>query len=108
LKRLEQLKLRHVAAEKHKKLLDPLLVKLNDSSKDWISQFFLRLAYYRTEDLHRWFLAQEVALLKWRLGQASSGSTTQALKDVLPDARFLSKDELEALYKQMREPTAVI
>jgi DNA primase large subunit len=97
LKRLEQLKLRHVAVEKHKKLLDPLLVKLNDSNKDWISHFVLRLAYCRTEDLRRWFLAQEVALLKWRLGQASSGSTTQALKDVLPDARLLSQDELEAL-----------
>jgi DNA primase large subunit len=94
---LEQLKLRHVAADKHKKLLDPLLVKLNDSNKDWISHFVLRLAYCRTEDLRRWFLAQEVALLKWRLGQASSGSTTQALKDVLPDAKLLSNQELEAL-----------
>lgn len=97
LKRLEQLKLRHVSPDKHKKLLDPLLAKLNDANKDSTSHFVLRLAYCKSEDLRRWFLAQEVALLKWRLGQASSGSTTQALKDVLPEAKLLSKEQLDTM-----------
>mmetsp|Transcript_43963 Transcript_43963/g.106600 ORF Transcript_43963/g.106600 Transcript_43963/m.106600 type:complete len:516 (-) Transcript_43963:158-1705(-) len=98
LKKLEQLKLRHVAPDQYKKHLDPLLVKLNDSTKDWISHFVLRLAYCRTEDFRRWFLAQEVALLKYRLNNShASNAVTKALKSVLPNAHVLSKDELEPL-----------
>lgn len=96
LKMLEQLKLRHVDPSQYKKHLDPLLAKLNKSyNKDWVSHFVLRLAYCRTEDLRRWFLAQEVALLKWRLGQSAAGSTTQALDEVLPEAKVMSQKELE-------------
>lgn len=92
----EQLKLRHVEQTQYKKHLDPLLARINkDYTKDWISHFVLRLAYCRTEDLRRWFLAQEVALLKWRLGHSSAGSTTQALSNVLPQAKLISQDELK-------------
>lgn len=93
----EQLKLRHVDQSQYKKHLDPLLARINkNSTKDWISHFVLRLAYCRTEDLRRWFLAQEVALLKWRLGHSAAGSTTQALADVLPEAKLIPQKELEA------------
>lgn len=95
LKMFEKLKLRHVDPSQHKKHLDPLIAKLNNSIKDWISHFVLRLAYCRTEDLRRWFLAQEVALLTWRLGNSAAGSTTQALEEVLPEAKLLSQKELE-------------
>jgi len=35
--------------------------------KDLVSHFILRLAYCRSEDLRRWFLAQECHLFKYRL-----------------------------------------
>jgi DNA primase large subunit len=104
---MEQLKLRHVPTDMHKKYLDPLLAKLNDPTNDGISHFVLRLAYCRTEDLRRWFLAQEVALLKWRLG-LSAGSARN-LKAVLPEsAKLVEQEELEALKSQLLSGTAGI
>mmetsp|Transcript_20504 Transcript_20504/g.59414 ORF Transcript_20504/g.59414 Transcript_20504/m.59414 type:complete len:476 (+) Transcript_20504:64-1491(+) len=97
LKMFELLKLRHIDSSQYKKHLDPLLNRLNkDYTKDWISHFVLRLAYCRTEDLRRWFLTQEVALLKWRLGHSAAGSTTEALASVLPEAKLIPQKELEA------------
>eukprot|EP00980_Cylindrotheca_fusiformis_P026623 scaffold16662_cov112-Cylindrotheca_fusiformis.AAC.1 len=103
---MEQLKLRHVPTEQHKKHLDPLLAKLNDPMKDSISHFVLRLAYCRSEDLRRWFLAQEVALLKWRLGVSGGTSSVRNnsnnLKAVLPDsAKLVDRDELESLRTEL-------
>lgn len=98
LKRIEQLKLRHIHSDKHKKLLDPLLSKLNDPTKDSISHFVLRLAYCRSEDLRRWVLTQEVALLKYRLNHSNANNAiAKALKSVLPKAHILTKNELEPL-----------
>ena len=106
LKKIEQLKLRHIAPDKHKKLLDPLLSKLNDPVKDSISHFVLRLAYCRTEDLRRWFLTQEVALIKYRLNHSkASNAITKALESVLPNAHVLSKKELESILPQILAAT---
>ncbi len=91
----EQLKLRHIDSSQYKKHIDHLLAKLNNDSKDWISHFVLRLAYCRTEDLRRWFLAQEVDLLNWRLGHSAARSTTQALGEVLPEAKLIPQKDLE-------------
>ncbi len=88
--------------------LDPLLARLNqDPTKDWISHFVLRLAYCRTEDLRRWFLAQELALLKYRLnnGKIGPGAIAQALKSVLPDVQVLSAEELEPLLPKILAAT---
>ena len=93
----EQLKLRHIDQSQYKLRLDPLLARINkDYKKDWVSHFVLRLAYCRTEDLRRWFLAQEVALLKWRLGHSTADSTTHALSSVLPEAKLVPQKDLEA------------
>eukprot|EP00934_Nitzschia_sp_Nitz4_P004880 Nitzschia sp. Nitz4//scaffold69_size99277//1695//3221//NITZ4_004614-RA/size99277-augustus-gene-0.7-mRNA-1//-1//CDS//3329556658//4870//frame0 len=96
LKMLEQLKLRHVDTSQYREKLDPLLRRLADPTKDSISHYVLRLAYCRTEDLRRWFLAQEVELLRWRLGLTSSHSASvQGMKEVLPHAQLVSSKELD-------------
>jgi len=113
LKKIEQLKLRHVHPDNYKKHLDPLLSKLNDPTKDSISHFVLRLAYCRSEDLRRWILAHEVALLKYRLNhhnhsKASNGNgnaITRALKTVLPNAHVLTKSELEPILPKILAAT---
>ena len=100
------MKLRHIHPDKHKKHLDPLLAKLNDPTKDNISHFVLRLAYCRSEDLRRWVLAQEVALLKYRLNHSkASNAITKALKSVLPNVHILTKSELEPLLPKILAAT---
>jgi hypothetical protein len=42
----------------------------SDLAKDHVSHYVLRLAYCRTEDLRRWFLAQECALFSLRFANA--------------------------------------
>jgi DNA primase large subunit len=41
--------------------------RVSNQRKDQISHFILRLAFCRSEELRRWFLAQESHLLKFRL-----------------------------------------
>lgn len=116
---METLKLRHASDQAYKKYLHPLLEPLNkDRLKDNISHFVLRLAYCRTEDLRRWFLMQEVELLKYRLNNnrsavttsssssssssSSNGTTTSpvstALKSILPDIQTLDRKQMEKMW----------
>ncbi|VEU44499.1 unnamed protein product [Pseudo-nitzschia multistriata] len=106
LKKIEQLKIRHVHPDNYKKHLDPLLSKLNDPTKDTISHFVLRLAYCRSEDLRRWILAQEVALLKHRLHHSRVGNAIpNALRSVLPNAHVMTRSELEPLLPKILAAT---
>ncbi|XP_077586270.1 DNA primase large subunit [Stigmatopora nigra] len=53
--------------------------------KDHISHFILRLAYCQTEDLRRWFIQQEVDLLRYRFNDLNPKIKTE----------FLHKNNLE-------------
>ena len=80
-----------------------MVSRLNqDPVVDEVSHFVLRLAYCRTEDLRRWLLAQETALMKFRLnfGTSSTGNAA-ALADVVPEAKLLSNAEVDELWPQL-------
>jgi DNA primase large subunit len=65
----------------------------SDQRKDLVSHFILRLAYCKTEDLRRWFLAQECHLFKFRLDKLD----TQQRKDFMAanglEFELISMDE---------------
>mmetsp|Transcript_19050 Transcript_19050/g.38484 ORF Transcript_19050/g.38484 Transcript_19050/m.38484 type:complete len:485 (+) Transcript_19050:62-1516(+) len=50
----------------------PLSLRLSAAERDEVGHFILRLAYCRSEELRRWFLNQETALLKYRLDHLSN------------------------------------
>jgi DNA primase large subunit len=54
---------RAVKSQQH---FDAAQLVLDNTSKDCLSHFVLRLAYCWSADLRNWLLAQEVALFKWR------------------------------------------
>ena len=68
---------------------------LRDSRVDQASHFILRAAYCRTEELRRWFLAQEVALLKHRLDYLDDGALQTCLRQF--DLQKVSSSEKERL-----------
>lgn len=45
---------------------------ININARDTISHYVLRLAFCHTEDLRRWFLAQECELFSWRFNAMPS------------------------------------
>ncbi|XP_064626555.1 DNA primase large subunit-like [Lineus longissimus] len=53
--------------------------EFNERRKEHVSHFILRLAYSRSEDLKRWFLAQEIDLFKYRFTQETLGSVKEFL-----------------------------
>ncbi|KAK2145558.1 hypothetical protein LSH36_673g00032 [Paralvinella palmiformis] len=75
--------------------------ELLERRKDHISHFILRLAYCRSEELRRWFIAQEVDLFRSRFVLESKDSIYKFLKlnnlDYQPISEQEKKDNLSEL-----------
>lgn len=61
--------------------------------KDHISHFILRLAYCQSEDLRRWFIQQEMDLLRFRFSILPKDRIQDFLKDSHLHFEAISKDE---------------
>jgi DNA primase large subunit len=110
---LEELKLRHVPYEQWGAQLQSVVARLNqDPIVDEVSHFILRLAYCRTEDLRRWLLAHETALMKVRLSFGSNGSSSvlnaNALADIVPEARLLTGSEVDEIWPHLCAATPAL
>ena len=55
------------------------LDRKQNTLKDQVSHFVLRLAYCRTEELRRWFLAHESELFKARFNSEDAASKVNQL-----------------------------
>ncbi|XP_003789717.1 DNA primase large subunit isoform X1 [Otolemur garnettii] len=66
--------------------------------KDHISHFIVRLAYCQSEDLRRWFIQQEMDLLRFRFSILPKDKIQDFLKDSHLEFEALSDDE-----KSLRE-----
>lgn len=84
LRMIENLRIRGFKAREVEQQMRPVLKKHgleDDRRKDIVSHYVLRLAYSKTEDLRRWFLAQEAALFRLRLESLSSAELEVFLHD---------------------------
>jgi len=69
--------------------------------KDLVSHFILRLAYCRTEDLRRWFLAHECHLFKYRLDRLDVQQRKEFMASNGLDYELVSADERIALREKL-------
>ncbi|XP_054051733.1 DNA primase large subunit isoform X2 [Rissa tridactyla] len=60
--------------------------------KDHISHFILRLAYCQSEELRRWFLQQEMDLLRYRFNELTDGLRQKFLEHVNLSFEAISED----------------
>ncbi|KAK6930791.1 hypothetical protein RJ641_002584, partial [Dillenia turbinata] len=76
-------------------------------NKDIISHFVLRLVYCRTEDLRKWFLANEIALFRNRFNWESAEVQILMVLDVQSDATEGSdnaKEKLSQVARSINQP----
>ncbi|XP_074778598.1 DNA primase large subunit isoform X2 [Athene noctua] len=70
--------------------------------KDHISHFILRLAYCQSEDLRRWFLQQEMDLLRYRFNELTDGLRQKFLEHVNLSFEALTARSLPSIQSDER------
>ncbi|OAE35279.1 hypothetical protein AXG93_392s1270 [Marchantia polymorpha subsp. ruderalis] len=73
------------------------------ATKDMVSHFVLRLAYCRTEELRRWFLAMESALFRARFRAESPESQRKFMEDQKLPYKAISSTEFEVPFEEVPE-----
>jgi len=86
------------ADQKH---LFPTTIHSNNQAKDLISHFVLRMAYCKTEELRKWFLANELQLFTIRLGNAKPADVDAFLEQNNLKYPPISKSEKVRLRSQL-------
>ncbi|CAG9567417.1 unnamed protein product [Danaus chrysippus] len=80
-------------------------VDLQARRKDHIAHFILRLAYCRTEDLRRWFIARELELFKMRFLTMKSDAVDTFFKLNNLSYTNISDDEKKEIMPYLRDST---
>ncbi|XP_009576464.1 PREDICTED: DNA primase large subunit, partial [Fulmarus glacialis] len=73
--------------------------------KDHISHFILRLAYCQSEDLRRWFLQQEMDLLRYRFNELTDSLRQKFLEHVNLSFEAISEDLKNELANELYTST---
>ncbi|XP_061203837.1 DNA primase large subunit isoform X3 [Neopsephotus bourkii] len=73
--------------------------------KDHISHFILRLAYCQSEDLRRWFLQQEMDLLRYRFNELTDSLRQKFLEHVNLSFEAISEDTKNELANELLTST---
>ncbi|KAF1468797.1 DNA primase large subunit, partial [Megadyptes antipodes antipodes] len=73
--------------------------------KDHISHFILRLAYCQSEDLRRWFLQQEMDLLRYRFNEVTDNLRQKFLEHVNLSFEAVSEDLKNELANELYTST---
>uniref|UniRef100_A0A0B6Z753 DNA primase large subunit n=2 Tax=Arion vulgaris TaxID=1028688 RepID=A0A0B6Z753_9EUPU len=73
----------------------------DNSYRDHLSHFILRLAYCRSEDLRRWFLTQELDLFRFRFQMEDTRSRAQFLNASNLKYKPVSREEKNYVVKQL-------
>ncbi|XP_039764600.1 DNA primase large subunit [Pararge aegeria] len=81
------------------------VASLQARRKDHIAHFILRLAYCRTEELRRWYIARELELFKMRFITMKSDAVDAFFNQNNLCYTSISDDEKNELIKYLREST---
>ncbi|KAL3784419.1 hypothetical protein HJC23_001303 [Cyclotella cryptica] len=100
LRKIEELKTRNTPQEAFRSSLSQSLkTNLPTPKIDTASHFILRAAYCRSEDLRRWFLAQECKLFSFRLEQCKNIRDFMKRNDI--DLEMVDKTEKERVREKL-------